>query len=226
MRRFIDVVFVHPKDRYYVVLHQGQFWQLPRMNLTASSWTFKIAYTGSLDDIFLAKNQALACQHLIKILNTYELPEQLIGMSASRFLDWWNMNDYRILSQKDVAVLTMPTADSPNADLPNTDTTTADTPNTNMGDTSSAISKAKQVAPKQANTDLLASTASAPDSALNKPALSDSSPLDSAPSNPDTRASQNTPPKPNTSSPKTTQSSDVFDDLLQQLNEEVMHHHG
>lgn len=45
MRRYIDVVFVNPKGRYYVVLHQGKFWQVPRMNLTATSWVFKLAYT-------------------------------------------------------------------------------------------------------------------------------------------------------------------------------------
>lgn len=97
MRRYIDVVFVNPKGRYYVVLHQGKFWQVPRMNLTATSWVFKLAYTESLNEIFVAKNQALSCEHLAKILQTYELPKQLAGVSATHFLDWWSLNDYKVL---------------------------------------------------------------------------------------------------------------------------------
>lgn len=105
MRRFIDVVFVQPKNRYYVVLHEGKFWQLPRMNLTSSSWVFKLLYKGSLNEIFVAKDQAVACERLSRTLKTYELPKELHGLSANRFLDWWNMNDYKWLSTADVIAL-------------------------------------------------------------------------------------------------------------------------
>lgn len=105
MRRFIDVVFVQPKNRYYVVLHEGKFWQLPRMNLTSSSWVFKLLYKGSLNEIFVAKDQAVACERLSRTLKTYELPKELHGLSANRFLDWWDMNDYKWLSTKDVIAL-------------------------------------------------------------------------------------------------------------------------
>lgn len=105
MRRFIDVVFIHPKNRYYVVLHQGKFWQLARMNLTVSSWVFKLLYKGSLGDIFVARNQAVVDEKLSKILKTYELPAELHGLNANRFLDWWEMNDYKWLSTKDVITL-------------------------------------------------------------------------------------------------------------------------
>lgn len=105
MRRFIDVVFVQPKSRYFVVLHEGQFWQLPRMNLTSNSWVFRLLYKGSLKDIFVAKSQAVACERLSRTLKTYDLPKELHGLSAQRFLDWWEMNDYKWLSTKDVISL-------------------------------------------------------------------------------------------------------------------------
>lgn len=133
MRRFIDVVFVNPKGRYYVVLHQGKFWQVPRLSLTASSWIFKLAYKGSLNEIFVAKNQALACEHLDKVLHTYELPEQLSGMSASRFLDWWSMNDYKVLNQNDVVHLSPAAQDTPkNPNIINSQTATPKTSQQNQ----------------------------------------------------------------------------------------------
>lgn len=105
MRRFIDVVFVQPKSRYFVVLHEGKFWQLPRMNLTANSWVFRLLYKGSLKEIFVAKSQAVACERLSRTLKTYDLPKELHGLNAQRFLDWWEMNDYKWLSTKDVISL-------------------------------------------------------------------------------------------------------------------------
>lgn len=104
MRRFIDIVFVEPKNRQYVVLHQGKFWQLPRMNLTANAWDSKVPYTGTLDRIFVAQSQAVG-KALSHILKTYELPEQLGGLPATHFLAWWENNDYRWLSENDVIKL-------------------------------------------------------------------------------------------------------------------------
>lgn len=34
---------------------------------------------------------------MAKILQTYELPKQLAGVSATHFLDWWSLNDYKVL---------------------------------------------------------------------------------------------------------------------------------
>lgn len=101
IRRFIDVIFVEPKRRSYVVLHNGKFWQLPRMNLTVSAWESKEPYTGSLSDIFVAQSQAIGKQ-LAKTLSTYDLPEQLAGLPATHFLAWWTSNDYKWLSEKEI----------------------------------------------------------------------------------------------------------------------------
>lgn len=105
MRRFIDVIFIDPKVKRFVVLHQGKFWQLPRLNLAMSSWLLKQPYKGNLSDIFVAKDQAVACPKLATTLATYELPEQLHGMDANRFLAWWEMNDYKWLSTQNVLTL-------------------------------------------------------------------------------------------------------------------------
>lgn len=94
IRRFIDVIFVEPKNRQYVILHNGKFWQLPRMNLTVSAWELKEPYTGALSDIFVTQSQVINGE-LGKLLSTYELPEQLGGLSATHFLAWWSNNDHR-----------------------------------------------------------------------------------------------------------------------------------
>ncbi len=105
MRRFIDVIFVEPKNRCYVVLHQGQFWQLPRLNLTANAWLLKKPFEGNLSEIYVSKDQGLACEKLAHTLTTYELPLELHGLDGYRFLDWWSMNDYKWLSTQDVLEL-------------------------------------------------------------------------------------------------------------------------
>lgn len=95
MRRFIDVIFVHPKKRQYVVLHQGRFWQLPRLNLSANAWLLKLLYTGGLGEIFVAKDQHINDPKLQQVLSTHALPDELHGISAQKFLGWWQVNDYK-----------------------------------------------------------------------------------------------------------------------------------
>lgn len=53
--RVIDVIFVHPKHRSYVIWHDGVFYQLTRMNLTQKAWDRRTVYDGLLDEIFVAK---------------------------------------------------------------------------------------------------------------------------------------------------------------------------
>lgn len=245
MRRFIDVVFVNPKGKYYVVLHKGKFWQLPRMNLAASSWVFKLLYNGSLNDIFIAKNQALACQNLIKILKTYELPAQLTGMSAARFLDWWQMNDYKILSQADVMVLDAPalearadkqayTADlvAPADLMPATDN--ADLPSIKRA-TTQLTPAAKQVFDTNAHAVHHTSAHTPNNSTPNNPTSSKQTSGTQAINQTASAQTDVKQPTPNNTAkhkatePKSSDSTEalnVFDDLLHQLNEEVMHHHG
>lgn len=218
MRRFIDVVFVQPKSKYYVVLHKGQFWQLPRMNLTRSSWTFKLLYQGSLSDIFVAKDQGLACEQLTQILKTHELPEQLHGMDAHRFLDWWEMYDYKWLSKDDVLELS---ADSPK------ETKTPKIPSITTPQTTKAPST-----PTPAPA--VATVASPPITPTNKsvatpqeapkPALKTQIHADAILQAKQTAKAQKT----QTATQNTLDNGgddelDIFDALLKQLNEEVIH---
>lgn len=99
----LDVIFVHPKDRYYVVWHQGQFWQLPRLSLTASAWSFRLLYKGELGDIFVAKNQHISDSSLAKRLTTTQLPAHLSLVSAERFLPWWHTYHRRFSKTTDTS---------------------------------------------------------------------------------------------------------------------------
>lgn len=96
----IDVIFVHPKHRSYVVWHKGQFYQLTRMALTRTAWERRVDYTGSLEEIFLAKESCLSDDGvndgvLQAIgLNIVKLPSELHSITASKFLAWWTVNRY------------------------------------------------------------------------------------------------------------------------------------
>lgn len=91
--RFVDVIFAKPSGRYYVVLHQGQFWQLPRLSLTKSAWSLKTPYKGELGKIFVVKSQAVPIE-LQAVLQPIDLPAQLGGVNASQFLAWWQTHSY------------------------------------------------------------------------------------------------------------------------------------
>lgn len=56
--RVIDVIFVHPKHRSYVIWHDGVFYQLTRMNLTQKAWDRRTVYDGLLDEILWPRNRA------------------------------------------------------------------------------------------------------------------------------------------------------------------------
>lgn len=103
MRRLVDVLFVEPKNKRMVVLHQGKFWQLPSMGISKSSWILKLLYKGSLNDIVLCKNQHIDCPFVSQILKPKSLPAQLHGISANRFLGWWETNGHQWVSDDSVA---------------------------------------------------------------------------------------------------------------------------
>lgn len=112
LRRPIDVIFVQPKHRYFVVLHNNIFWQLPRMNLSAASWQLKTKYTGNLSNIYVAKNQAITDAHLTQ-LRTLDLPSELHSMNALRFLTWWQANAYKWVQKINGTHKTQPLAQLP-----------------------------------------------------------------------------------------------------------------
>lgn len=91
MKKSIDVLFICPKNRCLVVWHQAKWWQVARMDLTETSWQRRKAYTGSLEDIFVAKRQV----NDVKGLNLVVLPEELWGVTAAKFLGWWQLNRYQ-----------------------------------------------------------------------------------------------------------------------------------
>lgn len=111
MRRPIDVLFVEPKTKRLVVLHQDKFWQLPSMNVSRSSWILKLLYKGSLNDIFVSKNQHISCPFTSQILSPKPLPEQLHGISANRFLGWWETNSHNWVSVNPTTQTTDPATD-------------------------------------------------------------------------------------------------------------------
>lgn len=104
--RMIDVIFVHPKHRSYVIWHDGVFYQLTRMNLTQKAWDRRAVYDGLLDEIFVAKESCeqgetdeRAWQELG--LNVVKLSDELRSITASRFLAWWTVNRYSFWHAKD-----------------------------------------------------------------------------------------------------------------------------
>lgn len=104
--RMIDVIFVHPKHRSYIIWHDGVFYQLTRMNLTQKAWDRRAVYDGLLDEIFVAKESCeqgetdeRAWQKLG--LNVVKLPDELHSITASKFLAWWTVNRYSFWHAKD-----------------------------------------------------------------------------------------------------------------------------
>lgn len=240
MRRFVDVIFVQPKKKYYVVLHQGNFWRLPRLNLTISSWEVKTPYLGSLEDIYVSKNQVIDCEKLAAVLDTQPLPEELHGLSAHRFLDWWSMYDYEWLAKKSLKASTQNTTDTIQAH-----------PSTPVRATTQSQRTALSASPNPPERQAVAPVTPAPTARpmpTATPTAVTSNPATPRPVAPNPVASNPAPanpavstPKPATPSPNThinTQTAttaqapikkpaaegfDIFDSLLQELNEEVQH---
>ncbi|STZ56260.1 Uncharacterised protein [Moraxella lacunata] len=104
--RAIDVIFVHPKHRSYVIWHDGVFYQLTRMNLTQQAWDRRVVYDGLLDEIFVAKEsceqgETDECTWQELGLNVVKLPDELHSITASKFLAWWTVNRYGFWHVKD-----------------------------------------------------------------------------------------------------------------------------
>lgn len=254
MRRFIDVIFVDPKIKRYVVLHQGEFWQLPRLNLSVNAWSLKQPYTGELSDIFVAKEQGVACAELAQTLKTYDLPPQLHGLSAIGFLGWWQTNDYKWLSTKDVltldgtvdtAVNTAPTAPPSTAKVstpvqkPLQEPSVAKPANPQASSAKTTIKSdsVSNVAPtpttKPANPpkqdtlpqDILAKTAPQP---ATRPVAKAVEPTATPTAKPSTLPTAEPTAKPATPAPKPKSADgelDIFDNLLNELTEEILHPH-
>lgn len=102
-----DVIFVHPKHRAYVIWHGGIFYQLTRMRLSKQAWDRRMVYDGLLDEIFVAK-QSCGQDEFDELvlgqigLEVVKLPDKLHGISANKFLAWWEVNRYGFWHAKSV----------------------------------------------------------------------------------------------------------------------------
>lgn len=216
IRRFIDVIFIEPKKRQYVILHAGEFWQLPRMHLTHNAWLLKKPYTESLNAIFVAQNQAVGTE-LSDILTTYELPEQLGGLPATHFLAWWQTNDYKWLSEKGVLQLgEQPPQSVKTPAQPSTQTAPTPTVSTTVSANELTPPTTPIATPAPTPSDLVV-----PSPAVSTPVAPPAKPQSELPK---PAPKQTTPNKPNENKAK-----DVFDDLLGDLmhdiQEELIHQH-
>ncbi|WP_227430374.1 hypothetical protein [Psychrobacter sp. I-STPA6b] len=92
--RPVTALFVHSRDRYYVVYHNGNLYKLPRMKLDSQAWQRRQPYTDSPDDIFLLQSQRIADKALAQQLPTYTWSPTLKGRTLTFFLKWWETNGY------------------------------------------------------------------------------------------------------------------------------------
>lgn len=229
IRRFIDVIFIEPKKRQYVILHAGEFWQLPRMHLTHNAWLLKKPYTESLNAIFVAQNQAVGTE-LSDILTTYELPEQLGGLPATHFLAWWQTNDYKWLSEKGVLQLgEQPPQSVKTPTQPSTQTAPTPTVSTTVSANELTPPTPTPIATPAPTPSDLVVPSPAVSTPVAPPAKPQSEPPKPAPkmTAQPTQAPTTQQTTPNT--PSKNKAEDVFDDLLGDLmhdiQEELIHQH-
>lgn len=228
IRRFIDVIFIEPKKRQYVILHAGEFWQLPRMHLTHNAWLLKKPYTESLNAIFVAQNQAVGTE-LSDILTTYELPEQLGGLPATHFLAWWQTNDYKWLSEKGVLQLgEQPPQSVKTPAQPSTQTAPTPTVSTTVSANELTPPTTPIATPAPTPSDLVVPSP-AVSTPVAPPAKPQSEPPKPAPKTPIQPTQAPTPKQTTPNKPNENKAKDVFDDLLGDLmhdiQEELIHQH-
>lgn len=98
--RPIDAVFVHPKQRLYVVYYRGELWQLPRMKIDDKSWQNRRPYTDDSSSLYLSIHQAISDPVLAQKLRTLDLPVAVRGSTLSRFEAWWEAHGFKWLKDK------------------------------------------------------------------------------------------------------------------------------
>lgn len=98
--RPIDAIFVHPKQRLYVVYYRGELWQLPRMKIDDRSWQNKRPYTGDSSVLYLSSHQTISDPVLAQKLRTLNLPIAVSGITLPRFEAWWETHGFKWLKDK------------------------------------------------------------------------------------------------------------------------------
>jgi len=98
--RPIDAIFVHPKQRLYVVYYRGELWQLPRMKIDDRSWQNRRPYTDDSSSLYLSIHQAISDPVLAQKLRTLDLPIAVRGSTLPRFEAWWEAHGFRWLKDR------------------------------------------------------------------------------------------------------------------------------
>ncbi|WP_114699981.1 hypothetical protein [Psychrobacter proteolyticus] len=98
--RPIDAIFVHPKQRLYVVYYRGELWQLPRMKIDDRSWQNRRPYTDDSSSLYLSIHQAINDPILAQKLRTLDLPVAVRGSTLPRFEAWWEAHGFRWLKDR------------------------------------------------------------------------------------------------------------------------------
>lgn len=101
--RPIDAVFVHPKQRCYIIYDRGTLWQLPRMKIDNSSWIRRKLYTGNTTELYLSRSQRIKDPVLAHRLRTLNLPISVRGITLSRFEYWWETHGFEWSKQTVIA---------------------------------------------------------------------------------------------------------------------------
>ena len=98
--RPIDAIFVHPKQRLYVVYYRGELWQLPRMKIDDRSWQNRKPYTGDSSSLYLSIHQSISDPVLAQKLRTLDLPTAVQGSTLARFEAWWETQGFGWLQNR------------------------------------------------------------------------------------------------------------------------------
>ena len=211
--RPINAIFVHPKDRYYVVLMQGdnperyELHRVSRMKLDGTSWQRRTPYAGNIDDLKLVKDQRIAESQLQRTITTENLPATLHGRTVSFFLNWWQNNGYE-WHQNNHSQTDKPNAQSGN--LSQIQSQTEQHPNQQLNpNQNSATQSRNQTASKSVNTLDNANTEPKPHS---KPKSSDNTLIKGVTN---TKSEKNNKPADNNQPV----GDDFFDNMLADLDE-------
>jgi len=98
--RPIDAIFVHPKQRLYVVYYRGELWCLPRMKIDDRSWQNRRPYVDDSRSLYLSIHQAISDPILAQKLRTLDLPAAVRGSTLSRFELWWETHGFKWLKDR------------------------------------------------------------------------------------------------------------------------------
>ncbi len=99
--RPVNAIFYHPKHKFIVVYQNGTLWQLPRMKIDVESWRRREPYQGDNTELFLYRHQHIADDELAHLLPTHNFPDNLTNNSITLFESWWLNHSYEWLKNQE-----------------------------------------------------------------------------------------------------------------------------